>query len=350
VSQEKTPAATPFQFTGRAGEFFKIWIVNVLLAIVTLGIYSAWAKVRTTGYFYSHTRLDNTSFEYLGDPVAILKGRLIAFGVLILYIVTTQLYPVTEPLFVLALVVAMPWLVVQALRFRARNSAYRNIRFDFEGSYREAIAVFIGLPLLTLVTLGLAYPYFVFRKNEFVVRNSGYGAVHFGFKAMAKGFYFIYLKALAALLLGGLLISTILFGVMAMGMGVGSDSASLTTNPLVIATIALPLSLLYLWVGIYVRTAVANLIWSHVSLDWMGLRSTLKTNRMVWLYVSNTLAIIGSLGVLIPWARIRMARYRVHSLVLVGSEELDRYVAVERKTAGTTGEGLSDVFDVAVGI
>jgi hypothetical protein len=58
LSQEKTPAATPFQFTGRAGEFFKIWIVNVLLTIVTLGIYSAWAKVRTTGYFYSHTRLD----------------------------------------------------------------------------------------------------------------------------------------------------------------------------------------------------------------------------------------------------------------------------------------------------
>jgi uncharacterized membrane protein YjgN (DUF898 family) len=230
-----------------------------------------------------------------------------------------------------------------------RNSAYRNIRFDFEGSYREAIAVFIGLPLLTVVTLGLAYPYFVFRKNEFVVRNSGYGAAHFGFKAMAKGFYFIYFKALAALLLGGLLIS-ILFGAMMMGMGVGSDSASLTTNPLVVATIALPLSLLYLWVGIYVRTAVANLIWSHVSLDWMGLRSTLKTNRMVWLYVSNMLAIIGSLGLLIPWAHIRMARYRVHSLVLVGSEELDRYVAAERKTAGTTGEGLSDVFDVAVGI
>jgi uncharacterized membrane protein YjgN (DUF898 family) len=153
-----------------------------LLTIVTLGIYSAWAKVRTTGYFYSHTRLDNTSFEYLGDPVAILKGRLIAFGVLILYIVvTTQLYPVTEPLFVLVLVVAMPWLVVQALRFRARNSAYRNIRFDFEDSYREAIAVFIGLPLLAVVTLGLAYPYFVFRKNEFVVRNSGYGATHFRF-------------------------------------------------------------------------------------------------------------------------------------------------------------------------
>ncbi len=349
LSKGRTPTTTPFQFTGTAGEFFKIWIVNVLLTIVTLGIYSAWAKVRTTRYFYSHTRLDHSCFEYLGDPVAILKGRLIAFGVLTLYVVTTQLYPVTEPLFILAFVIAMPWLVVQVLRFRARNSAYRNIRFDFEGGYGGAIAVFIGLPVLSAITLGLAYPYFVFRKKEFMVRNSGYGATHFGFKALAKGFYLIYLKALAFLLAGGLLLSA-LFAGMAMGMGVGLDLAAFNASPWAVAAIALPFALLYLWVGVYVRTAVANLVWSHVALDQMSMRSTLRTNRMVWLYVSNTLAIIGSLGLLIPWARIRMARYRAQSLVLIGSEALDRYMAAERKTVGTTGEGLSDIFDVAVGI
>lgn len=37
----------PFSFTGSAGEYFRIWIVNIALSIVTLGIYSAWAKVRT---------------------------------------------------------------------------------------------------------------------------------------------------------------------------------------------------------------------------------------------------------------------------------------------------------------
>ncbi len=31
-------------FSGRGSEFFGIWIVNVLLSILTLGIYSAWAK------------------------------------------------------------------------------------------------------------------------------------------------------------------------------------------------------------------------------------------------------------------------------------------------------------------
>jgi len=32
----------PFQFHGKTGEHFRIWIVNVLLSILTLGIYSTW--------------------------------------------------------------------------------------------------------------------------------------------------------------------------------------------------------------------------------------------------------------------------------------------------------------------
>ena len=53
-----------FTFTGTAREYFGIWIVNVLLTIVTLGIYSAWAKVRRQRYFYGNTRLDGVPFEY----------------------------------------------------------------------------------------------------------------------------------------------------------------------------------------------------------------------------------------------------------------------------------------------
>ena len=40
-----------FEFTGEGYEFFRIWIVNICLTIITLGIYSALAKVRTNRYF-----------------------------------------------------------------------------------------------------------------------------------------------------------------------------------------------------------------------------------------------------------------------------------------------------------
>ena len=62
-------------FTGKASEYFGIWIVNVLLTILTLGIYSAWAKVRRNRYFFGNTVLLGRSFEYHARGLQILVGR-----------------------------------------------------------------------------------------------------------------------------------------------------------------------------------------------------------------------------------------------------------------------------------
>src|ERR1700739_359859 len=75
----------PGRFHGSGGESFRIWIVNLLLTIVTLGIYSAWAKVRRQQYFYRNTELAGSSFEYHGQPLSILKGRIVAIGLLLIY-------------------------------------------------------------------------------------------------------------------------------------------------------------------------------------------------------------------------------------------------------------------------
>ena len=75
----------PVEFTAHAGEYFRIWIVNLALTIVTLGIYSAWAKVRKRRYFYGHTRIDGEAFEYRANPLAILKGRLIAVAAIAVF-------------------------------------------------------------------------------------------------------------------------------------------------------------------------------------------------------------------------------------------------------------------------
>ena len=67
----------PFAFTGSTKEYFKIWIVNALLTIVTLGIYSAWAKVRNKRYLYNNTWVNGASFEYHGKPTKILQAYFI---------------------------------------------------------------------------------------------------------------------------------------------------------------------------------------------------------------------------------------------------------------------------------
>jgi uncharacterized membrane protein YjgN (DUF898 family) len=87
------PRLERFRFGGNATEYFGIWIVNLFLTVITLGIYSAWAKVRRKRYFYGNTWLADSNFEYHGNPVAILKGRIIAFVAFVAYSLTTQYSP-----------------------------------------------------------------------------------------------------------------------------------------------------------------------------------------------------------------------------------------------------------------
>ena len=75
-----------FTFAGTGSEYFRIWIVNLLLTILTLGIYSAWAKVRRLRYIYGNTGLLEGRFDYHAPPLVILRGRLIAVALLVVYL------------------------------------------------------------------------------------------------------------------------------------------------------------------------------------------------------------------------------------------------------------------------
>ena len=338
--------ASPFQFTGKAGEYFKIWIVNILLTILTLGIYSAWAKVRRKRYFYGNTLLQESAFEYLAEPMQILKGRLIAFAIFVVYLVVTSMVPPVAPVLGLAFMAVLPWLVVKAHAFNARYSAYRNIRFDFRANYGEAVGVYIGLALLAGITLGLAYPYYAYRRSRFVMAHSGYGITPFTFSAPAKAFYMIYLKAVLIAILGGV-VASVIVGMLQAGLAAGEPGKVpayvMTLFPVFVIVV-------FLWVWVYIKTASANLVWSNTALERHRLRSTLKTSKMLWLYITNALAIALSLGLMIPWAQIRTTRYRLENMAVLTAGDLDGFVASQREGVASAGEEIADFFDFDVGI
>ena len=85
MSLEQKNNSRDFIFKGNAKEWFGIWIVNLLLSIVTIGIYSAWAKVRTKKYFYGNTFVDGRNFDYHATGGQILKGRLIIIAAIIVF-------------------------------------------------------------------------------------------------------------------------------------------------------------------------------------------------------------------------------------------------------------------------
>lgn len=320
-----------FEFRGNGTEYFRIWIVNILLTILTLGIYSPWAKVRRNQYFYGNTRLDKASFEYLADPKKIMKGRLIAGGIILIINFLSQLHFILAVLSGPIFALGMPWLIIRALAFRAYNSAYRNIRFGFNATYGQAFKVFVLWPMAVLPTLGCLMPHVYYLQKKFIVENSRYGKTQFTFHARSREYVPIFLIA------GLFLIA----GVGLIGMG----AASLLPVPMVV--LFLPL---YLFVFAYFSVTSTNLNYGATRLGSHRFQANLKAMDYTTLVLTNTLAMALTLGLFTPWAQIRTMRYKVQHLFLKSSGDLNAFFADKQKEVGAFGEEMGGFLDFDFGI
>lgn len=149
-----------FQFTGSGREYFCIWVINLLLSLATLGIYSAWAKVRRLQYFDRNTTLAGAAFDFHGEPKAILRGRVLAVVLLAAYHYAFGFSLVFGLVVVAVLLLSLPYMMRGALRFRLGNTSWRGLRFQFTGSvplayrtYLAPIAVFL-MPGVLVAILG----------------------------------------------------------------------------------------------------------------------------------------------------------------------------------------------------
>jgi uncharacterized membrane protein YjgN (DUF898 family) len=339
----------PFEFTGKADEYFKIWIVNVALTICTLGIYSAWAKVRKKRYLYGNTLLNGSPFEYHGDPIKILKGRGIVIGGLLIYLATTPFLPFLEDFSWLLFLLILPLLVVIGRRFNARNSSYRNIRFDFMAPYGEAYEVLFGLSLLAVLTAGLAYPYLTCRRNELVVSHNRYGVTPFAlwWDRPVRKFYGFYFQV-GLFGFGWGFVSAVLIGGLAWIIGAIFNVPTL--NYYFFMLFVASVYLIGLGGFAYLKTLVTNFVWANVTLGKHRFESSLVDEQMIWLYILNALGILFSLGLLIPWATIRTIRYRLDHFKILASGDLNEFTASQQSEVAATGEEASEFFDVDVGI
>ena len=231
-------------FTGNGREYFGIWIVNVLLSIVTLGIYSAWAKVRRMQYFARNTQIDGASFDYHGDPKAILKGRLIAFALFALYQFASVAHPFLGLGVAIALAGVMPALLLRSLRFRLYNLSYRGLRFHFSGSMKEAYLAFLAWPLAVVLSVGLLLPMFQQRLKRFQHRNSAFGQAPFSFDAPVKSFYWIYLQAFGLAFAAVALIGGVACFVAFSSSMLGSDSTTIQKQHIALFASLVPITLI----------------------------------------------------------------------------------------------------------
>lgn len=336
------PRELDFRFTGKTGEYFRIWIVNLALTILTLGIYSAWAKVRTTRYFYGHSWLDGHNFEYHARPVQILMGRVIAVAVFAAYSILSEVSIVAAGVLFLLVLCASPWLIVASLRFRARMSSYRNLRFDFAGTPGQAAVAYLLYPALAFLTFLLAYPASARKGYHFIGNGHRYGGRPFAARLSLGFFYGTYALALLIVLLLTVVAAFI-------AAAVGGSQAIGTIFTLRLLPVALAAFILI--TRVFVRTRCTRHLFNNLVLDERHrFRCRMNALRMIWIRLTNVAAVICSLGFLYPWARIRESRYFIESLTAVSDGDLSAFFGTAEGDASATSRELAEIFDLDVGL
>ena len=390
VSEAPQPAAAEspqrFRFTGSGGEYFRIWIVNLLLTILTLGIYSAWAKVRRLQYFYRHTEVAGSSFDYHGSPLSILVGRAVAFVLLIAYNASGKISFTATFIALAVMVVVLPWLLRNSFRFRLRYSSYRGLRFSFKAGNAQAYATFVPYGFFALLFLGLtawvfggqmptdpeesmdpqkahiflglmatagvAYalviPLLHQRLKRFQHGNAWFGLTPFSFDASAGRFYSIY--ALTGLIWMGSALAVGLIVAITAGIGglFGDEGPAVPRGLLMLIPLG-SLALLAI-AGAYFSARIANLVWNATRLGEHRFESRLRVLPLMWILLTNMLLVLITLGLYMPWAAVRLARYRAENLVLHPAGSLEAFLAGAEGEVGAVGEETLDMFDFDIGL
>lgn len=337
------------KFSGDAKEYFGIWIVNILLSIVTLGIYSAWAKVRTNRYFYGNTSIDGHAFDYHATGKQILIGRIIVVGALIAMQILTQVAPIVGLILLLIYLGLFPWLIVKGLQFSRRMTSYRNVRFDFKGTYGGALWAFIALPILNVFTIYLITPYVSRALSNFLAKNSQYGDRNFDLEMPVAPLY----KIFAIVITTVLLLSTIVgFTIYLTGVLNALSNGSANIGAIIAVYAAMvPIYIILLIGFLAYNVAVRNTVYNHLMLDDKhSFGSTLAFGRYAFIAITNVIVVIITLGLMSPWAKVRMARYVASQTTVSVQGSLDEYTSSVQSSAGVIGSEFMDMEGVDVGL
>ena len=383
-------------FTGSGTEYFKIWIVNLFLSILTLGIYSAWAKVRSKRYFYGNTLLDNAGFEYHASPIMILKGRLIAIAILLLAIFAGYIHPIAELVMFVLIALLAPWAIWRSLIFNARMSSYRNVRFGFNDGVFPLYLYLLLVPfaplLIALVvlwiqkaagmttlasagdttamnanamamvsTIGIAIgatylliPFIQKSINSYYFNGHRFGQGNFGAKLETLTYYLIYLKVLGIVIAGSLVIG-ILISVVLGALGLDPQSRFTASGPgmtpragaLSGVLFLVPFVAIATWLKAYMESRFRNYSLGQLELDDVAtFRSAIRVNKLFWIQFTNLLMLICSLGLAYPWAAVRLTRYKLSTLDANLYGDVDQFVTQMQARQSALGEEIGEAFDL----
>jgi uncharacterized membrane protein YjgN (DUF898 family) len=197
VSIAAMPQVSPVGFTGRPG-FIRLLLKNVLLTLVTIGIYRFWARTATRRYLWNNVTIAGEPLEYTGRGIELFIGFLIAVAILFplsFVYATLQQVLLADPralgalfgIYILAIVVLTQIAIYRARRYRLTRTRWRGIGFGQDGSTGRYVAIALGWSVAWLLTLGLAEPWAQMALRRYELNHTVFGNRRFTFVGQGSG-------------------------------------------------------------------------------------------------------------------------------------------------------------------
>ncbi len=390
--------AHPLEFTGSGGEYFRVWIVNVLLSIITLGIYTPWARRRTAQYFYSHTLVAGSPLEFTAQQRKMVMGFVLLMLITLAYNIAANTgQDAAVGILLLTGAALSPLIWGSAMRFRLGATRWRGLRLQFTANWKQVylaswplfalalvwFGVFFGMQMLSpeladalqevedeaanpkmpsftagmggLLLLGLALTVLCFIRLEYnykslLVLKAQVGAEKGRWKPVYMDFVKIWLATVAVFILCVVGIVA-LVGVLAGGSIalMASQSERMGLWMIVVGFIAAIVGFFLLILAsaparAYREARMFQLMWNNIGVSHVArFKCHLKSGRYVGLRIKNILLTLLTLGLYRPFARVSEYRMKCESVTLHVKGGVEQVAgAMVRQQQGGLGDALAD--------
>lgn len=385
-SLEATPAPSEprsieIRFTGSGSEYFRIWIVNMLLTVLTLSLYHPWAKLRRLRYFHGNTLVGGHALDFHGDPKKMLRGHLLVGAMLGIYTLATHASPVAALVAVAVLSALWPALMRASLQFRLANTSWRGLRMHFSGSLGGAYSAMLplALPVLLAVALPLAVskgaprqapsawfwvvlvallaslaamPWMLWRLKRYQLAHTEFGGQRGSLRTGPGAYYWLSFTGGLLTIATMLSMAVIAYAVLSLGRG-GASTVQRDEWVALAATVSVVVTYATVFVTTYPYyvSRMQNLVWNATTTEDLQFGSALRFRSMLLLSVRNLVLMLLTLGLYWPFARVATARLRLEAVDIrsrIDPDDLASADGLVRPEA--TGDAAGDLFGIDFGL
>jgi len=356
------------RFVGSGSEYFRIWIVNLLLTLVTIGLYYPFAKARRLRYFHAATEVGTHALSFHGNPWKMFRGFLLVGALVAVYSLAGQ-------------VVAALWPALwhASLRFRLANTGWRGLRARFTGSRGGAytallpalalavavigIGVLFGpeadgakqppspaLALLPLVML-IALPAIGWSIKRYQHAHYALAGEQSRFGVRLTQAYGLALRSFGVSSLVGLLFGVLVALAFGLFRALAADEPRGGAPLLGMAAALLGYLVAVAVVGAYFVARMQNLVWNGTRSEHLRFESQLRFRALALLNLRNWLLVLVTLGLYYPFAKVATVRLRLQALTLFSVVDPDTLLAAPGAAAGdAAGDAAADLLGIDIGL